>query len=58
MGVTVLGGKTGTTNAAGHCLIQMAADTSGNEYIAVVMRAEDTETLYSEMTDLLVRITQ
>ena len=56
-GITVLGGKTGTTNAAGHCLIQLASDTSGNEYIAVIMRAEDTETLYSEMTDLLLKIT-
>ncbi len=56
-GITVLGGKTGTTNAAGHCLIQLAADTSGNEYISVVMRAEDTETLYTEMSDLLLRIT-
>ncbi|WP_029321400.1 D-alanyl-D-alanine carboxypeptidase family protein [Butyrivibrio sp. AE3004] len=56
-GITVLGGKTGTTNAAGHCLIQLASDTSGNNYIAVIMRAEDTETLYSEMSDLLLQIT-
>ena len=56
-GVTVLGGKTGTTAAAGHCLIQLATDTSGNEYISVIMRAEDTETLYSEMSSLLLQIT-
>ena len=56
-GITVLGGKTGTTNAAGHCLIQLASDTSGNNYIAVIMRAEDTETLYHEMSDLLLQIT-
>ncbi len=56
-GITVLGGKTGTTNAAGHCLIQLASDTSGNNYIAVIMRAEDTETLYREMSDLLLQIT-
>ncbi len=55
-GITVLGGKTGTTNAAGHCLIQLAADTSGNEYISVIMRAEDTSTLYTEMSDLLLQI--
>ena len=56
-GITVLGGKTGTTNAAGHCLIQLASDTSGNNYIAVIMRAEDTDTLYHEMSDLLLQIT-
>ena len=56
-GITVLGGKTGTTNAAGHCLIQLAADTSGNEYIAVIMRAEDTQTLYREMSEMLLGIT-
>jgi D-alanyl-D-alanine carboxypeptidase len=56
-GITVLGGKTGTTAAAGHCLIQLATDTSGNPYIAVIMRAEDTQTLYNEMSDLLLQIT-
>ncbi len=56
-GITVLGGKTGTTAAAGHCLIQLAADTSGNEFIAVIMRAEDTNTLYNEMSNLLLEIT-
>ncbi len=56
-GITVLGGKTGTTAAAGHCLIQLAADTSGNEYISVIMRAEDTQTLYNEMSDMLLTIT-
>ena len=51
------GGKTGTTNAAGHCLILLAKDSSGNPYIAVIMRAEDGDTLYSEMTALLEKIT-
>ena len=56
--ITVIGGKTGTTNAAGHCLILLAKDSSGNPYIAVIMRAEDGDTLYSEMTALLQKITQ
>ncbi len=55
--ITVIGGKTGTTNAAGHCLILLAKDSSGNPYIAVIMRAEDGDTLYSEMTALLEKIT-
>ena len=54
--ITVIGGKTGTTNAAGHCLILLAKDKSGNPYIAVVMRAEDSDTLYNEMTSLLDKI--
>ena len=51
--ITVIGGKTGTTNAAGHCLILYAQDKSGNPYISVVMRAENSDTLYDEMTALL-----
>ena len=54
--ITVLGGKTGTTNAAGHCLILHAKDIRGNSYISIVMRCLDSDTLYSEMTDLLSKI--
>ncbi len=54
--VTVLGGKTGTTNAAGHCLILHCKDTKGNSYIAVVMQCIDGDTLYAEMTELLEEI--
>ena len=54
--ITVIGGKTGTTNAAGHCLILYAQDKSGNPYISVVMRAENSDTLYDEMTALLNKI--
>ena len=52
-GITVLGGKTGTTNAAGHCLVLVSRDTSGNPYISVIMRAESREDLYDEMSSLL-----
>ncbi len=55
-GVTVIGGKTGTTQAAGHCLILLARDTSGNPYIAVVMRDLDSGALYNDMTLLLNEI--
>ncbi|MGN0376637.1 MAG: D-alanyl-D-alanine carboxypeptidase family protein [Suilimivivens sp.] len=56
-GITVLGGKTGTTNAAGHCLVLVSRDTSGNPYISVIMRSDSRENLYSEMTELLGEIT-
>lgn len=55
-GITVLGGKTGTTNAAGHCLVLVSRDTLGNPYISVIMRSETREDLYSEMTELLGEI--
>lgn len=54
--VSVMGGKTGTTNAAGNCLILLARDTAGNPYIAVVMRAAEREVMYGEMSDLLDEI--
>lgn len=54
--VTVIGGKTGTTNAAGHCLILLSRDESGSPYISVVMRSGSTDELYDKMTDLLKEI--
>ncbi len=55
-GVTVIGGKTGTTQAAGHCLILLARNTRGNPYIAVILRDSDVGTLYDDMTALLNEI--
>lgn len=54
--VTVMGGKTGTTNAAGHCLIILSKDTTGASYISVILRSEAKEVLYNEMIDLLDEI--
>jgi len=54
--ITVLGGKSGSTNAAGQCLILQAKDIRGNSYIAVVMKCTDVDTLYATMTDLLDEI--
>ncbi len=54
--VTVIGGKTGTTNAAGSCLILFAENSSGNPFISVVLKSIDKTTMYSEMTDLLSEI--
>jgi len=51
--ITVIGGKTGTTNAARSCLILLAKDTSGNPYISIIMRAETRDILYDGMTRLL-----
>lgn len=54
--VTVIGGKTGTTNAAGHCLILLSKDTSGQSYISVIMRSATKDDLYIKMTELLNEI--
>ena len=54
--VTILGGKTGTTNAAGHCLILHCKDVKGNDYVAVVMRCLSNDVLYAEMNELLKEI--
>lgn len=55
-GVTVVGGKTGTTSAAGYCLILLSRDTAGAPYISVVLRAGSSDNLYIGMTNLLSEI--
>ncbi|WMC92769.1 D-alanyl-D-alanine carboxypeptidase family protein [Kineothrix sp. MB12-C1] len=54
--ITVIGGKTGTTNAAGHCLILLSRDSSSKPYISVILRSEGRDTLYGDMTELLSEI--
>ncbi len=53
---TVIGGKTGTTNAAGHCLMLLSRDANGAPYISIILRSEARDILYSEMIDLLDEI--
>lgn len=45
-GITVWGGKTGSTNEAGMCLIILAYDEQKNPYISVVMGATSRVQLY------------
>lgn len=54
--VTVIGGKTGTTKAAGHCLMLLVKDVNGAPYIAVTMGVPSTQELYVTMADLLEEI--
>ncbi len=54
--ITVIGGKTGTTNAAGNCLILLTKDTAGNPYISVLLKASERGLMYEEMVDLLGEI--
>lgn len=52
-GVRVLGGKTGTTDEAGACVILYNEDLSSNPYISIIMGADDKGLLYNDMTLLL-----
>ena len=52
-GVTVFGGKTGTTAAAGNCLILLSYDSSNNPYISVILNDSDHDLMYGDMTNLL-----
>lgn len=54
--VTVIGGKTGTTTAAGSCLIILSKDASGNPYISVILRSKERPLMYEQMIDLLEEI--
>lgn len=54
--ITVIGGKTGTTAAAGSCLILYSKDQAGNPYIAIILKSSDRTELYREMTELLREI--
>lgn len=51
-GVSIIGGKTGSTMAAGKCIILYATDAAGNPYICVVMGAGNEEQLYRLMKQL------
>ena len=50
--VTVLGGKTGTTAAAGKCIILYARSPAEKPYIVVVMGAEDLDGMYKTVNRL------
>ena len=54
--VTILGGKTGTTNEAGSCLALYVKDISGNPYISVILHGNTKDDLYIQMKQLLEQI--
>ncbi|MGN0406484.1 MAG: D-alanyl-D-alanine carboxypeptidase family protein [Bariatricus sp.] len=54
--VTIIGGKTGTTDEAGCCLILLVNDMQDRPYISIVMGAPDKSTLYEDMTSLIEKI--
>lgn len=51
--IEIIGGKTGTTNAAGCCLTLYFKDKKENYYIAEVFHAPSYEVLYGKMVELM-----
>lgn len=54
--VTILGGKTGTTDQAGSCLALITQNAYGKPFISIVLGAYDKTLLYEEMGSLLEKI--
>lgn len=52
-GMNVIGGKTGTTNDAGYCLVLYSKKDDKIPYISIVFKADSRDNLYHEMTELL-----
>ena len=52
-GIQVIGGKTGTTNKAGSCLILASTDKDNNIYISLILDSDSGDQLFSQMTYLL-----
>jgi D-alanyl-D-alanine carboxypeptidase len=52
-GVTVIGGKTGTTQKAGSCLVLLSENKEGHSFISVIFKSENGDSLFSQMSQLL-----
>ena len=55
-GITIIGGKTGTTYDAGACLALYGKDSNDKSYIAIIMGASSPRNLYDNMTFLWAAI--
>ena len=52
-GISIIGGKTGTTNDAGKCLILYCKNKKGNDQILIVLKAGSKELLYQHMRKMM-----
>ena len=52
-GVTVIGGKTGTTGEAKYCLVQYNQNASGEPMISIVFKADCRDNMYLLMSEIL-----
>lgn len=53
-GIQVIGGKTGTTNDAGYCLVLYSKNSRDVPHISIVYKSDSRENLYHEMSELLM----
>ena len=53
-GITVIGGKTGTTTQAGYCLVLYSQNEKGEDIISIVFHGDSRKNLYYLMDELLV----
>lgn len=53
-GVEILGGKTGSSNSSGFCLVLYSKDQEGRPVISIIMKSQSKEVLYQQMNRLLV----
>lgn len=57
-GVTVLAGKTGTTTKALSCLVLLSRNETQEEFVSIILKAQDRGVLYDEMNELLAIVQQ
>ncbi|MCD8299940.1 MAG: D-alanyl-D-alanine carboxypeptidase [Clostridiales bacterium] len=57
-GFTIIGGKTGTTSAAGYCLALYSLNSNGNPIISIVLGGDTRYDLYELMSNLLLQFAQ
>lgn len=54
-GFEIVGGKTGTTGAAGYCLVLYSKNPAGEDIISIVFKADGRHNLYLLMNQILTR---
>jgi D-alanyl-D-alanine carboxypeptidase (penicillin-binding protein 5/6) len=52
-GFTVIGGKSGTTGAAGYCLVLYSQNEAGEDIVSIVFKADGLSNLYLLMNQIL-----
>ena len=57
-GYTVIGGKTGTTDEAGSCILMSFKSSSDKKYIVGVLKASDALNLYAQLGTVFENLPQ
>lgn len=52
-GITIIGGKTGTTTAAGYCLVLFSKNKRNEQIVSIIYKADGRLNLYSLMNEIL-----